>query len=70
MSPFFLLACILDVQAQILLGCKPVSHYWKMETGGETSRLSALLGLVRFYRIAPGIVPTNQNLYKLEKQSG
>jgi hypothetical protein len=21
------------VQAQILLGCKPVSHYWKIETG-------------------------------------
>jgi hypothetical protein len=28
------------------------------------------LGLVRFRRIAPGIVPLNQNLYKLEKQSG
>jgi hypothetical protein len=27
-------------------------------------------GLVRFHRIAPGIVPANQNLYKLEKQSG
>jgi hypothetical protein len=26
--------------------------------------------LVRFRRIAPGIVPANQSLYKLEKQSG
>jgi hypothetical protein len=28
------------------------------------------LGLVRLCRIASGIVSTNQNLYKLEKQSG
>jgi hypothetical protein len=28
------------------------------------------LGLVHFRRIAPGIVPANQSLYKLEKQSG
>jgi hypothetical protein len=28
------------------------------------------LGLVRFCRIAPGIVPATQSLYKLEKQSG
>jgi hypothetical protein len=28
------------------------------------------LGLVRFRRIAPGIVPANQSLYKLEKQFG
>jgi hypothetical protein len=28
------------------------------------------LGLVRLRRIAPGIVPANQSLYKLEKQSG
>jgi hypothetical protein len=28
------------------------------------------LGLVRLCRIAPGIVPVNQSLYKLEKQSG
>jgi hypothetical protein len=28
------------------------------------------LGLVRLCRIAPGIVPLNQSLYKLEKQSG
>jgi hypothetical protein len=28
------------------------------------------LGLVRLRRIAPGIVPVNQSLYKLEKQSG
>jgi hypothetical protein len=28
------------------------------------------LGLVCFRRIAPGIVPANQSLYKLEKQSG
>jgi hypothetical protein len=27
-------------------------------------------GLVRLCRIAPGIVPPNQSLYKLEKQSG
>jgi hypothetical protein len=27
-------------------------------------------GLVRFRWIAPGIVPANQSLYKLEKQSG
>jgi hypothetical protein len=27
------------------------------------------LGLVRLHRIAPGIVPANQSLYKLEKQS-
>jgi hypothetical protein len=27
------------------------------------------LGLVRLRRIAPGIVPANQSLYKLEKQS-
>jgi hypothetical protein len=33
-------------------------------------RMIDYLGLVRFYRIAPGIVPTNQSLYKLEKQSG
>jgi hypothetical protein len=32
--------------------------------------LPSALGLVRFYRIAPGIVPANQSLYKLEKQSG
>jgi hypothetical protein len=30
----------------------------------------ATLGLVRFYRITAGIVPTSQSLYKLEKQSG
>jgi hypothetical protein len=29
-----------------------------------------LLGLVRLCWIAPGIVPANQSLYKLEKQSG
>jgi hypothetical protein len=28
------------------------------------------LGLVRLHRIAPGIIPVNQSLYKLEKQSG
>ena len=28
------------------------------------------LGLVRLHRIASGIVPVNQSLYKLEKQSG
>jgi hypothetical protein len=28
------------------------------------------LGLVRLHRIVPGIVPANQSLYKLEKQSG
>jgi hypothetical protein len=28
------------------------------------------LGLVRLRRIAPGIIPANQSLYKLEKQSG
>jgi hypothetical protein len=28
------------------------------------------LGLVRLRRIAPEIVPANQSLYKLEKQSG
>jgi hypothetical protein len=27
-------------------------------------------GLVRLCRIAPGIVPPNQSLYKLKKQSG
>jgi hypothetical protein len=27
-------------------------------------------GIVRLYRIAPEIVPANQSLYKLEKQSG
>jgi hypothetical protein len=31
--------------------------------------LISWIGLVRFHRIAPGIVPTNQSLYKLEKQS-
>jgi hypothetical protein len=30
----------------------------------------AYLGLVRLYRIAPGTIPPNQSLYKLEKQSG
>jgi hypothetical protein len=30
----------------------------------------SLSGLVRLGRIAPGIVPGNQSLYKLEKQSG
>jgi hypothetical protein len=33
-------------------------------------RVRVPLGLVRFRRIAPGIVPANQSLYKLEKQSG
>jgi hypothetical protein len=28
------------------------------------------LGPVRLYRITPGIVPSKQSLYKLEKQSG
>jgi hypothetical protein len=28
------------------------------------------LDLVRLHRIAPGIIPANQILYKLEKQSG
>jgi hypothetical protein len=28
------------------------------------------LGFVRLHRIVPGIVPANQSLYKLEKQSG
>jgi hypothetical protein len=28
------------------------------------------LGLVRLHRIVPEIVPANQSLYKLEKQSG
>jgi hypothetical protein len=31
---------------------------------------TAALGLVRLRRIAPGIVPANQSLYKLENQSG
>jgi hypothetical protein len=34
------------------------------------NRITRLLGLVRLHRIAPGIVPVNQSLYKLEKQSG
>jgi hypothetical protein len=29
-----------------------------------------LLGLIRLCRIAPGIIPSNQSLYKLEKQFG
>jgi hypothetical protein len=36
---------------------------------GADARTSGL-GLVRLRRIAPGIVPANQSLYKLEKQSG
>ena len=32
--------------------------------------INPALGLVRLRRIAPGIVPVNQSLYKLEKQSG
>jgi hypothetical protein len=30
---------------------------------------SKILGLIRLCRIAPEIVPGNQSLYKLEKQS-
>jgi hypothetical protein len=36
----------------------------------DISTLPAALGLVRLCRIAPGIVPLIQSLYKLEKQSG
>jgi hypothetical protein len=39
-------------------------------SNGIYSSLPTPLGLVRFYRITPGIVPANQSLYKLEKQSG
>jgi hypothetical protein len=39
-----------------------LSNPWREKSNG--------LGLVRFRRIAPGIVPANQSLYKLEKQSG
>jgi hypothetical protein len=39
-------------------------------TGQLRQRTTDPLGLVRLCRIAPGIVPANQRLYKLEKQSG
>jgi hypothetical protein len=35
-----------------------------------STHILMLLGLVRLCRIAPEIVPVNQSLYKLEKQSG
>jgi hypothetical protein len=38
--------------------------------GPEGAGLGYPLGLVRLHRIVPGIVPANQSLYKLEKQSG
>jgi hypothetical protein len=38
--------------------------------GAVVDALLILLGLVRLHRIAPGIVPANPSLYKLEKQSG
>jgi hypothetical protein len=37
--------------------------------GAPENNFEAQLGLVRLHRIAPGIVPANQSLYKLEKQS-
>jgi hypothetical protein len=36
----------------------------------SNEREASTLGLVRLCRIVPGIVPANQSLYKLEKQSG
>jgi hypothetical protein len=36
---------------------------------GDDGEAEALV-LVRLRRITPGIVPANQSLYKLEKQSG
>jgi hypothetical protein len=41
--------------------------FWR---GIHPRQTNGALGLVRLYRIAPGIVPANQSLYKLEKQSG
>jgi hypothetical protein len=35
-----------------------------------TTGIVAAVGSVRFCRIGPRIVPVDQNLYKLEKQSG
>jgi hypothetical protein len=42
----------------------------ELVAGEWPTRHGAHLGLVRFRRIAPGIVPANQSLYKLKKQSG
>jgi hypothetical protein len=40
------------------------------ESDPSVAHLTVHLGLVRLRRIAPRIVPANQSLYKLEKQSG
>jgi hypothetical protein len=43
-----------------------VSKWGRKDRQGRGSSL----GLVRLHRIVPGIIPANQSLYKLEKQSG
>jgi hypothetical protein len=42
----------------------------KIDKKFDLFRIQTHSGLVRFRRIEPGIVPANQSLYKLEKQSG
>jgi hypothetical protein len=52
---------------------KRFQHLWLRSLGLALGRFQTRplnSGLVHLCRIAPGIVPTNQNLYKLEKQSG
>jgi hypothetical protein len=44
-------------------------HFHAKRCNGASQAMHPL-GLVRLCRIAPGIVPANQSLYKLEKQSG
>jgi hypothetical protein len=43
---------------------------WRIVGDFDLLGIETPSGLVRFRWIALGIVPANQNLYKLEKQSG
>jgi hypothetical protein len=51
---------------------KPISSLGRITIGikNRNNKADASSGLVRLCRITPGIVPANQSLYKLEKQSG
>jgi hypothetical protein len=54
----------LDTVWILKIPCKIVSE---RDSNRLDFRCDIALGLVRLCRIAPGIVPANQNLYKLEK---
>jgi hypothetical protein len=54
----------------LLVRCTIFSFGFGFPDSNPANCCAPQLGLVRLHRIALGIVPANQSLYKLEKQSG